>query len=176
MSISANLREQVRQRAQCACEFCGVSEVDVGGELTLDHFQPRSKNGQDTVDNLLYACTKCNQFKQDYWPSTPESPSLWNPRDVSQPWVELDDGKWIALTPQGEFTIQRLRLNRPQLVISRQRRRQQADATRLLQYYQDIVLLQTQINQQLAALSLEQQALLREQRGLVAVLLKHLGL
>jgi hypothetical protein len=27
MSLSSELREQVRQRARCACEFCGVSET-----------------------------------------------------------------------------------------------------------------------------------------------------
>jgi hypothetical protein len=132
MSISAALREQVRQRAGCVCEFCGVSEVDVGGLLTLDHFQPQSKGGQDTFENLLYACAVCNQFKQDYWPSKSESPRLWNPREElsSQHWVELEDGYWAALSPQGEFTIQRLRLNRSQLVAARQRRRQQADVMR----------------------------------------------
>ncbi len=34
------MRELVRQRAHFACEFCGVTETDVGGELTIDHFQP----------------------------------------------------------------------------------------------------------------------------------------
>jgi hypothetical protein len=177
MSISAVLREQVRQRAGCACEFCGVSEVDVGGLLTLDHFWPRSKGGPDTLENLLYACMGCNQFKQDYWPSTSESPRLWNPRVESsgRHWVELEDGLLAALTPQGEFTIRRLRLNRVQLVGARQRRRQQVDVMRLLQRYQEIVSLQAQVNQQLAVLSLEQQVLLREQREMLEVLLRQLG-
>jgi hypothetical protein len=47
MSLSAELREQLRERAGFACEFCGVSETDVGGLLTADHFRPRSKGGSD---------------------------------------------------------------------------------------------------------------------------------
>lgn len=113
MSISGELRERVRQRAGCACEFCGVSEVDVGGLLTLDHFQPQSKGGPDTLENLLYACASCNQFK--------------------------------------------------------------VDVIRLLERYQQIVSLQSQVNQQLATLSLEQQVLLREQRELLEILLGQAG-
>lgn len=48
--ISAELREQVRQRANFAYEFCGVSETDVGAKLTIDHFQPQSREGSDTAE------------------------------------------------------------------------------------------------------------------------------
>ena len=49
MSLNASIRAQVRQRAQCACKFCGVTEIDAGGMLTIDHFQPRTKAGSDTL-------------------------------------------------------------------------------------------------------------------------------
>jgi 5-methylcytosine-specific restriction endonuclease McrA len=61
MSLSGAIREQVRQRAQCACEFCGVTEIDTGGMLTIDHFRPRAKAGSDELENLIYACITCNQ-------------------------------------------------------------------------------------------------------------------
>lgn len=64
MTISADLREQVRQRALCACEFCGVHEDNAGATLTIDHFQPRSKGGSDDLDNLVYACPSCNQYSR----------------------------------------------------------------------------------------------------------------
>ena len=54
MSIKPAIREQVRQRAQLACEFCGITEADVGSQLTIDHFQPRAKGGDDSLDNLVY--------------------------------------------------------------------------------------------------------------------------
>lgn len=79
MSIAPELRLAVRQRANFACEFCGVTETDTGGALTIDHFQPQTKSGTDDPDNLLYCCPRCNQYKADYWPTGPDDPSLWNP-------------------------------------------------------------------------------------------------
>lgn len=86
MSISQRQRDQVRQLANYACEFCGVTETDAAGQLTIDHFQPRSKGGNDSLDNLLYCCTRCNLYKQDYWPENEEDSTLWNPR--SEPATE----------------------------------------------------------------------------------------
>jgi hypothetical protein len=145
MSLAASIREQVRQRAQCACEFCGITEIDTGGMLTIDHFQPRT----------------CNQYKQDYWPQTEAAPILWNPRQesASQHFVEQEDGQLTALSQISIFTIKRLRLNRSQLIVARQRRRQQLQVERLLQRYQELTTLQAQINIQLTDLTLEQQVL-----------------
>jgi hypothetical protein len=36
MSLAASIREQVRQRAQYTCEFCGTTEINTGGMLTID--------------------------------------------------------------------------------------------------------------------------------------------
>ena len=109
MTIKAAVREQVRQRANFACEFCGISETDTGGQLTIDHFQPKKKGGGDSLDNLLYCCIRCNQYKLDYWPAHPDDPSLWNPRrePPSQHFLELDDGTLYPLTETGAFTLRR---------------------------------------------------------------------
>ena len=37
MTIAAGIWEQVRQRANFACEFCGTSETDSGGPLSFSH-------------------------------------------------------------------------------------------------------------------------------------------
>jgi 5-methylcytosine-specific restriction endonuclease McrA len=94
MTIDSATWQQVRQRAQFSCEFCTVSETDAGGELTTDHFRPRSKGGASDVENLIYCCFRCNLYKQDYWPSTPEAPELWNPRQdpASLHFLNLDTG------------------------------------------------------------------------------------
>lgn len=76
MTLSASLREQVRNRAEAACEFCGVSEINTGGQLTIDHFHPQSKGGQDSLENLIYCCVRCNQYKQNYWPVNADAPKL----------------------------------------------------------------------------------------------------
>jgi hypothetical protein len=177
MSLTASIREQVRQRAHCACEFCGITEVDAGGMLTIDRFQPFSKAGSDALENLIYACIGCNQYKQDYWPRTEIAPTLWNPRQesASQHFVEQEDGQLTALTEIGVFTIKRLRLNRSQLIAARKRRQEQSQIERLLQRYQELTTLQSQINIQLTDLMMEQQMLLKEQRKWLRILLSRLN-
>lgn len=173
MTVKAALREQVRQRANFACEFCGISETDTGGQLTIDHFQPQGKGGDDSLDNLLYCCTRCNQYKLDYWPIQPTDPTLWNPRReaAAQHFLELEDGTLHPLTVTGIFTLCRLRLNRPPLVAHRQRKRQEAEKVRLLTRYRDLVSLIDHLLTQQSALLAEQQRLLESQRELLQLLL-----
>lgn len=47
---------EVRQRYEGRCGYCGVSEGETGGELTVDHFRPLCAGGDDTDDNLVYCC------------------------------------------------------------------------------------------------------------------------
>ncbi len=54
MTVTGDKQESIRRRASFACEFCGVSETDVGGLLTVDHFHPKAKGGSDDPDNLIY--------------------------------------------------------------------------------------------------------------------------
>ena len=71
MTLPPELVEQVRRRANFACEYCGVTETDAGSLLTVDHFQPRSRDGTDDLSNLVYCCPRCNLHKADYWPQKP---------------------------------------------------------------------------------------------------------
>jgi len=177
MTITTEIRKQVRQRANFACEFCGITETDAGGELTIDHYQPTAKGGDDGPENLLYCCARCNQYKLDYWPTYPDTPSLWNPRrePASQHFLELDDGTLYPLTATGAFTLKRLRLNRPPLVAHRLRKRQQTEEIRLLTRYRGLIQLLEQLNIQLSALMEEQRQLLEEQRELLRLLLSRRG-
>jgi len=174
MAIEPHIREQVRRRANFACEFCGISETDVGAELTIDHFCPSSKGGYDTLDNLLYSCVRCNQYKLDYWPAHPGEPMLWNPRlePASAHFVELDDGTLHPLTETGIFTLHRLRLNRPPLVEHRLHKRQEQEKQRLLERYRALTQLLEQLLAQQASLVEEQHELLTEQRELLRRLLQ----
>ena len=173
MSLPEAIREQVRSRAICACEFCGVTEADTGGLLTMDHFRPSTQGGSDALDNLLYCCPRCNQYKADYWPADPAQPPLWNPRQTpaSAHFIELDDGQLHSLSAVGAFTLRRLRLNRPPLVALRRRKRLHADEARLLARYRDLAEVLEHLNRQQAALLEEQHQLLEEQRALLRRLL-----
>ncbi len=174
MSIPKEIRELVRQRANFACEFCGVTETDTGGELTIDHFQPTTKGGDDNPDNLIYCCSRCNLYKLAYFPASPNDPALWNPRKepFSKHFIELENGTIHALTLEGKFTLGRLRLNRPPLVAYRLRNLRQRENLRLLDRYRELVDLLSQLNVQLAELTEEQKRLLEEQQRLLKLLLK----
>ncbi len=80
-----------------------------------------SKNGDDSDNNLVYACNRCNQFKSDFFPnpasSTPELRILHPLLDeVKLHFREDDYGLLHGLSVTGLFHIRKLRLNRPQLV------------------------------------------------------------
>ena len=107
MSITAKVRRVVRQRAQCACEFCGVTETDTGGDLTVDHFHPKAKGGTDELDNLLYCCHRCNQYKADYWPMQPDDPVLWHPRHdpIETHLLLLADGTLYPINARGTTDV-----------------------------------------------------------------------
>jgi hypothetical protein len=173
MTITADLREMVRQYANFACEFCGVTETDTGGQLTMDHYQPKAKGGKDTFENLLYCCARCNQYKMAYWPEHPGELALWNPRKEPfvQHFLDLDDGTLYPLTPVGAFTLKRLRLNRPPLVAHRLRKQQREKALQLLTRYREIVELLEHLQKQTETLMLEQRELLEEQRKLLRLLI-----
>lgn len=118
MSVSAEVRLQVRVCANFCCEYCGVSEINSGGELNIDHYHPPIRGGTDALENLVYSCQRCNLYKGDYWPSAPGQIPLWNPRKdlFDSQFLLLSNGRLSALTASAEFSIYILRLNRPQLI------------------------------------------------------------
>ena len=110
------------------CGYCGTSEVDVGGALTVDHYEPVSAGGNDSDENLVYACVRCNLYKGDYFPDAAARAAgqiILHPlRDnVSLHFRENEwSGELEPLTETGRFHIAQLHLNRRQLVVGRQRR------------------------------------------------------
>ena len=169
--ISAEKREIVRRRANFSCEFCGITETDVGGELTVDHFQPKSKKGADNLENLIYACARCNLYKADYFPENKFVQKLWNPREESGEahFLLVPSGEFFALSETGKFTIQRLRLNRSQLVENRQRKQIQAEDDLLIARYQSLTELLMRMFQQQLELLEEQRNLLEQQQRLLKI-------
>jgi hypothetical protein len=124
--------DQVRRRYEQRCGYCGVSEIDAGGELTVDHYRPLAEGGDDSDDNLIYACIRCNLYKGDFYPDEQE---LACGHRVLHPLQDdlaahlrpnHQTGELEALAEAGRFHIELLHLNRPQLVSLRLRR--QADS------------------------------------------------
>lgn len=117
----------IRQRSAYACAYCDVDEVSAGGVLTIDHYRPLSAHGDDRLDNLVYACVRCNQYKHSFWPTAEEErlgfrvlhPLLDNLSDHYR--LDVTSGHLEPLSESGRFHIALLRLNRPQLVQRRLR-------------------------------------------------------
>lgn len=141
MTVSAEVRELIRISHNYKCAYCGISEIDVGGLLEVEHFRPLSKGGTDALENLLYACTICNRYKSDYWAGedVSENLQLLHPsRDqLERHILALPDGTLIGLTERGWFHIDWLHLNRPQLVKFRYTRIQDVESNALLEHLQN---------------------------------------
>jgi len=114
--------ELIRQRYRYMCGYCGITEISFGGELTIDHFRPRAAGGNDDLENLVYACLRCNLYKHDFWPTlkdVEQQHRILHPQlDEIAPHIRLTEqtGFLESLTETGRFHITLLRLNRPQLV------------------------------------------------------------
>jgi hypothetical protein len=142
--VSQALRESVRELFNFRCGYCGVTETESGGQLEIDHFCPQSHGGQDTLDNLVYACPACNRFKgQHYWPAPEAGPDLrlLHPQENDLPAHSelLPDGRLIGATKRGWFHIQRLRLNRTQLIELRLQRAGEQHLRQILEHNQQAI-------------------------------------
>ena len=60
------LRFKTFKKDNFTCRYCGRSPLkDRNVRLHCDHIIPRSKDGQDILDNLITACGECNMGKMD---------------------------------------------------------------------------------------------------------------
>ena len=92
----------------------------MGALLTVDHFRPTSRGGADDESNWVYSCSACNTFKAAYWNTVPNEGLLHPLRDDVANHIEEREGFLVGLTPRGERHIERLHLNREQLITQRQ--------------------------------------------------------
>jgi hypothetical protein len=118
MSIPKTLYQQVRQRAQCRCEYCHYPELLSTAPLSIDHLQPQSLGGTDNFDNLALACRRCNERRYNFTTGidtdTGKETPLFNPRQQiwSEHFIWKSDGLCIiGTTPTGRATCERLDLN-----------------------------------------------------------------
>ena len=151
------LRQSVRSRFNFRCGYCGVSETNIGAEMTVDHFVSRVQGGEDTLDNLVYCCHACNEFKGDYW-QTELDISLLNPLlDFIVAHCRLqEEGTLVGLTERGRNHLQVLHLNRPELVAFRLEQQEIALLRQRNQELRQMLEVAMKINQHLET-ELEQQ-------------------
>jgi 5-methylcytosine-specific restriction endonuclease McrA len=56
-------RKNILRRDGHQCQYCGVRTA-----LTVDHIIPKSRGGEDTWENLVTACIRCNNRKGNMFP------------------------------------------------------------------------------------------------------------
>lgn len=91
----------------------------------MDH-HPIAHGGTKDDENLVYCCPRCNEHKGAYWHEI-QIPHihLLHPLqdDLTLLLREQQNSELVGVTSEGTFHIQRLRLNRPQLIEHRRRKR-----------------------------------------------------
>ena len=68
-------RKNVLRRDMYRCGYCGRGDLP----LTIDHIIPKAKGGDDSWENLITACTLCNNKKSDRTPEEAEMSLLIKP-------------------------------------------------------------------------------------------------
>jgi hypothetical protein len=124
--ISAKLQNKIRRQARFRCGYCLCSETLLGMPMEIEHLISLAAGGTDDEENLWLACRRCNGFKgilkQAIDPLSKQLVSLFNPR--VQNWQEhfqwSEDGTQIlGLTKCGRATIEALKLNNPEIIVTR---------------------------------------------------------
>jgi hypothetical protein len=112
---------EVAHRARRRCEYCHAPEVVHNGSFEVEHVQPVSQGGPDTLANLALACRSCNVRKSNRLGGIdPESNlfvRLYNPR--TDTWdehfsVDTERAEIIGRPPEARATIDALDMNHPQ--------------------------------------------------------------
>ena len=116
--IPASLRRLVIERAHEKCEYCLLHKDDAEFSHEIDHLIAVKHGGLTVLENLVFACLKCNRYKgSDLTAIDPIDQvlvPLFNPR--TQIWIEhftIAGAYLIGQTQSGRATAALLRLNDP---------------------------------------------------------------
>jgi hypothetical protein len=116
----------VRERANGCCEYCLSQARFSPDPFSIEHIVSRAKGGNDDLENLAFSCQGCNGLKHTHteWIDflTETNMPLFHPRIDS--WNEhfrWDESQTliIPLTGVGRATLEKLKLNREELVLLR---------------------------------------------------------
>jgi hypothetical protein len=118
------MRRAVITRSHNGCEYCGVPQDDTLAPHKPDHVIGEQHGGQTNLDNLAYACFRCNRLQgpniATLDPLTNLMTPLYNPRqDRWDDHFRLNGAVIEPLTPIGRGTAMLLRFNDEQRVLLR---------------------------------------------------------
>ena len=122
--LAERIRQQVRQRANGCCEYCGLPEEFSFYSHQADHVIAVKHRGPSTLINLAWACFDCNNAKgsdvASYDEVTNQLVPLFNPR--TQNWhehFELNGAEMVGKTPTGRVTVFLLQMNSEEQLATR---------------------------------------------------------
>lgn len=126
--VPDGVRRQIVQRAGERCEYCHLPTRGQAATFPVDHVVARNSGGLTQLDNLALACPSCNGHKWKHDEGVDgqsgEVARLFHPRRDHWP----DHFAWSAevlvrldgRTPIGRATIDRLQINAPNLIATRE--------------------------------------------------------
>jgi len=115
--VSDALRRQVRERAGRRCEYCRLPDsLPPIESFHLEHIVARQHGGETFLDNLAWACHRCNRHKGPNLtgidPITKAIVPLFHPRRLIWTGHFVLNGNEVAgLTPSGRATVVLLQMN-----------------------------------------------------------------
>src|SRR5438105_12172095 len=114
--IESSIRAVVAERATHRCEYCLLPRADHCWPFHVEHIVPRQHGGTDSLDNLAYACPRCNRYKGPNLtaidPETGRITPLFNPRIHA--WADhfqITGDRILGITDIGRVTARLLRMN-----------------------------------------------------------------
>lgn len=129
-------KRYLRDDFEYSCVYCDIHENEHGGPrfFTVEHFRPKSRfpDLRTEYTNLLYACSVCNSYKSDDWPSDEplrDGKGYLDPcqHDYAQHFSYGAGFLVEGLTPVARYMIARMHLNRPMMRKIRQNRHEEAE-------------------------------------------------
>jgi hypothetical protein len=115
--MDVSVRNLVRERATACCEYCRLPErADPYGAFHVEHIVAKQHGGDDDIENLGWACSRCNHRKgtnlSSRDPETGATVELFHPR--GQIWSDhfaLRGARIIGKTAIGRATVRLLDMN-----------------------------------------------------------------
>jgi hypothetical protein len=115
--MDADTRNLVRERAGHLCEYCHLpEEADPYSVFHLEHIVAKQHGGDDDLDNLAWACSRCNHRKGTNLasrdPETGATTELFHPR--RHHWHEhfvVRGARIVGITSIGQATVRLLDMN-----------------------------------------------------------------
>ncbi|MBK7862486.1 MAG: hypothetical protein IPJ65_28540 [Archangiaceae bacterium] len=113
--------------------YCCIHEAGFGGyrNFHVEHLRPKSRfrSQENKYSNLFYACAVCNALKGNDWPKAkelvPDVVCYPDPSVVNYATLFSADGdsSVSGTTLAGKYLVEKLYLNRPQLLMERRHTR-----------------------------------------------------